>query len=195
MNERQKILRHFKKNKGFLLVDEIESIDFYTIKKMLKNNEIQRLKKGVYTLNHQETYDERVLVSKMYPNAVFCLYSAFDFHELTTSLPSKHNIVLGRNTKISAPKFPPIQVYYWSDKSYQLGIQEVIVDNSKIKIYDLEKTVCDAIKYRGKIGEYITLEVVKNYVSLKNKDFKKLMQYSKLLRIEKITEQYIKPLL
>lgn len=195
MDDKLKILKQFKKNKGFLLVNEMESIDFYALETMLKKNEIRRVKKGVYTLNNQENYDERVLVSKMYPNAVFCLYSAFDFHELTTSLPSQHNITLGRNTKISVPQFPPIQVYYWSEISYQLGVQEIIIDDNKVKVYNLEKTVCDAIKYRGKIGEYITLEVIKNYVSLKNKDFNKLMQYSKLLRIDKITEQYIKPLL
>ncbi|MBL0287611.1 MAG: hypothetical protein IPQ19_09430 [Bacteroidetes bacterium] len=76
-----------------------------------------------------------------------------------------------------------------------MGITRVSINKQKITIYDLEKTVCDAIKHRGKIGEDITIEVIKNYINSSNRDLNKLMNYAKTLRIEKITEQYLKPLL
>ncbi len=192
---KQNIIRKFKKNKGVFIVDNQLNSDAYLLKRMLKNNKISRLKKGVYLHHDYQTYDERVLIAQMYPKAVFCLFSAFNFYDLSTSLPVKHQIALNRNTKISLPPYPPIQAFYWGDKAYQLGITRVSINKQKITIYDLEKTVCDAIKHRGKIGEDITIEVIKNYINSSNRDLNKLMNYAKTLRIEKITEQYLKPLL
>jgi predicted transcriptional regulator of viral defense system len=196
MDQKQNILSQFEQNKGFIIVGEMhKAAELYQLDKMLKSNEVQRIKRGVYILLDHQSFDERVLISNMYPNGVFCLYSTLTVYGLTTSIPLTHSIAMGRNTKVGIPDYPPIQVYYWSDASYQLGITEMAIDGHSIKIYDLEKSVCDAIKLRGKIGENITLEVIKNYMQVPHKDLNKLMQYAKLLRIAPITEQYIKPLL
>lgn len=194
MNTKDQIDRKFKRNKGIFIVDNQHNKEAYLLDMMLKNKEITRLKKGVYLHNDYANYDERVLISKMYPKAVFCLFSAFNFYDLSTSLPVKHQICLSRNTKINPPDYPPIEVFYWSEKANQLGKTQITIDKEKITIYDIEKTVCDAIKHRNKIGEDITIEVVKNYVNHAHRDFEKLMRYAKILRIEKIAEQYIKPL-
>lgn len=190
------ILDQFQLNKGFLFVgDKHSAAEHYIIDKMLKNNEISRVKRGLYVHNYVHSYDERVLISQMYPKGVFCLSSAMVLYGLSNSLSGHHTIAMSRNTKISIPEYPIIKVYYWSDVTFLLGITEINIDDSMIKIYDLEKTVCDAIKHRGKIGEDITLEVIKNYIQSPHKDLHKLMQYAKTLRISQIAEQYIKPLL
>ncbi|MBK7139775.1 MAG: Abortive infection protein AbiEi [Bacteroidetes bacterium] len=192
----KEIKQVFTQNKGFITADDLDmTVNRYLLEKMLANNEISNLKKGVYVLNNYEVYDQRVLIAKMYPKAIFCLFSAWQYHELTTSLPIKHNIALNRNTKIVAIDYPPMDVHYWQQEIYQLGIENIVIDHEKIKIYDIEKSVCDAIKHRGKIGEDITIEVVKNYINHKAKNLNKLMVYAKQLRIQKLTEQYIKPLL
>jgi len=196
MDVKEKIYHQFSQNKGYFFVNAMHSkAEKYQLEKMAHNSEIMRIKKGVYIDMEHPLFDERVLISQMYPRAVFCLMSSLSIFELTTSLPNAHNIALPRNTKVSVPDYPNIQVYYWGDLPYSLGITEMEVTGHKIKNYDVEKSVCDAIKYRGKIGENITLEVLKNYMQLQNKDLNKLMQYAKLLRIAPITEQYIKTLL
>jgi len=196
MDVKQNILSQFEQNKGFLIVGAMHTAaELYQLEKMLKSNEVQRIKRGVYILLDHQSFNERVLIAKMYPDAVFCLYSIWAIYGLTTSMPLTHCIAMGRHTKVTIPDYPPLQVYYWSDASYQLGITEMSIDGQRIKIYDLEKSVCDAIKHRGKIGENITLEVLKSYIQLQHKDLNKLMQYAKQLRIDSITAQYIKPLL
>lgn len=196
MDVKQNILSQFEQNKGFLIVGAMHTAaELYQLEKMLKSNEVQRIKRGIYILLDHQSFDERVLIAKMYPDAVFCSYSTWAIYGLTTSMPLTHCIAMGRHTKVTIPDYPPLQVYYWSDASYQLGITEMSIDGQRIKIYDLEKSVCDAIKHRGKIGENITLEVLKSYIQLQHKDLNKLMQYAKQLRIASITAQYIKPLL
>lgn len=196
MDVKEKIYHQFSQNKGYFFVNAMHTkAEKYQLEKMVHNGEITRVKKGVYIDMEHPLFDERVLISQMYPRAVFCLMSSLSIYGLTTSLPNMHYIALPRNTKVSLPDYPNIQVYYWGDMSYGQGIIDMEIAGHNIKIYDLEKSVCDAIKHRGKIGEDITLEVLKNYIQLQNKDLNKLMQYAKILRIATITEQYIKPLL
>lgn len=196
MDVKEKIYQHFNQNKGCFFVNALHSkAEKYQLEKMARSGEITRIKKGVYIDMEHPLFDERILISNMYPRAVFCLLSSLSIYGLTTSLPNSHNIALQRNTKVSVPDYPNIQVYYWGDMSYSLGIIDMEIADHNIKIYNPEKSVCDAIRHRGKIGEDITLEVIKNYMHLPNKDLIKLMQYAKVLRIATITEQYIKPLL
>ena len=196
MTIKQEIINKFQQNKGFLCSDDIiNSAQRYHISKMLQSNEISRIKKGVYLLNNHEYFDERVLISKMFPKSVFCLFSAWEYYQLSTTIPTRHYLSLCRNTKVNKSSYPPIQIHYWSDVFFNLGITEITIDNNKIRIYDIERSVCDAVRYRAKAGEDITIEVVKNYIQNKNRNLDKLMKYAHALRINKKVEQYIKPLL
>jgi hypothetical protein len=82
-------------------------------------------------------------------------------------------------------------LYYWSEGQYLLGINEV----DHIKIYDIEKSVCDAVKFRNKVGEEIMYEVLKNYMNLKTRNLEKLMSYAQMMRLEKIMTPILKSLL
>lgn len=196
MDIKEQILKKFKRNKGFLCSEQIDdSVQRYYISKMLNAGEIQRVKNGIYILESGASYDERVLLSKMYPQSVFCLFSAWEYHELSTSIASRYYLALSRNTKVREIKYLPLQLHYWSENSFELGMIEVKIDGNKIKIYDIEKSVCDAVKHRTKVGEDITLEVIKNYILSENRNLDKLMKYAKILKTENIMQQYVKPLL
>lgn len=196
MNVKEELLEIFKQNKGFISSDSIfNTSQRYCLSKMLKTGEISRIKKGLYVLNNHEDFDEKVLVSKMYPQAIFCLFSAWEHYHLTTSIPSYYYLALSRKTKVSKSNYPPVQIHYWSDASFNLGIVNIEIDKQQIKIYDIEKSVCDAIKNRAKIGEDITIEILKNYLKAEFKNIDKLTKYADKLRIKKVLEQYIKPLL
>lgn len=191
------ITEKFKKNKGFLCAEEIESTaERYHILKMLKSGKIQRIKRGVYIMPAHANFDERVLLSRLYPQAVFCLFSAWEYHELSTSIPSRHYLASNRQTKLSIIDYLPLQIKYWNSTSFNTGISSVKIDNNDVRIYDLEKSVCDAVKFRGKVGEDITIEVIKNYVkSKKNRNIDKLMKYAEILKIDKTLETFIKPII
>jgi predicted transcriptional regulator of viral defense system len=190
------ILEIFRRRNGFLTSYDLDiASNRYELEKMLAGKEITRVKKGVYVQNGNERYDQRVLLAAIYPQAVFALFSAWEFHGLTTTLPVKHQLVFSRNTKVQAIDYPPIECHYWQQEIYSLGISEVQIEHTTIKMYDIEKSVCDAIKHRFKVGEDIAIEIIKNYLNLESFDLNKLMFYAKLLRIQKITEQYFKPLL
>ena len=69
------------------------------------------------------------------------------------------------------------------------------MENSLVDIYDLEKSVCDAVKFRNKVGKDILNEVLNEYLKRKDRNLEKLIQYAKLLRVEKALKDYLDVLL
>ena len=93
------------------------------------------------------------------------------------------------------PDYPPIKIYYWSEKYWSIGITEARVGNTIVKIYDKEKSVCDAIRYRNKIGKDVEKEVLKNYLKEKSRNIDKLLRFARLLRVEEQIKTYLSILL
>ena len=55
----------------------------------------------------------------------------------------------------------------------------------------MERSVCDAVKYRNKIGMEVCSEVIRNYLKKKNRNLNRLSEYAKRLRVANILKKYI----
>ena len=64
-----------------------------------------------------------------------------------------------------------------------------------VPMYDLERTICDLVRSRSNFEIQDFNSVLKTYVSKKDKDLNKLMEYAKAFRIDKIVRQYMEVLL
>jgi len=163
--------------------------------KMLINNSVSRVKRGLYRLNDFDQDTSFIEVSHIVPCGVFCMFSAWFYYGLTTTIPHENHIAITQNKKMLLPDYPPIKLYYLSEGFHQLGITQICIGNQNVKIYDLEKSVCDAVRFRNKVGLDIAIEVLKNYVNRKDRNFDKLAKYARPLRIEKIMQNMIMPML
>ena len=152
---------------------------------------MEKVKSGLYRWVEDQDYDELARIKKLYPEGVLCLFSAWHYYELSTTFPYQYHLAFLHKAKPAQIDYPPIQFYYWSDKQYHLGI----VSNESNNIYDIEKSVCDAVKFRNKIGEDIMLEVLKSYMKRKDRNIEKLVNYAKVMRISKIIDPILKSLL
>jgi len=187
----------FTANHGFLSSKDISSrTQWRALRKMQDDNSVLKVKQGLYQLNNYFEYDIAFTeAANIVPCGVFCMFTVWFYYNLTTTIPHQSHIAVTQKKKITLPNYPPIKLYYWSDKYYQIGINEIKVDNLQIKIYDLEKSVCDAVRFRNKVGIDIAIEVLKNYVKRTDKNLNTLIKYAKQLRIENIMRTMIMPLL
>jgi hypothetical protein len=55
----------------------------------------------------------------------------------------------------------------------------------------VERCVCDAVKFRNKIGIDVCSEIIGNYLERTNRNLSKLMDYARKLRVGTILEQYL----
>lgn len=187
-----RIIEYIANNGGFISSADAKKASLYNqLLYETRTGRIVRVRRGVYAIN-DGLAKQMIDVETLVPGGVLCLYSAWSFHELTTQIPQAYNIAVERSRRITLPDFPPIELSFMSQKAYELGIKEFVVDGFKIKIYDLEKSVCDAIKYRNKIGLDVSSEIFKSYLSRKDRDITLLYEYASQLRVEKKIDELIK---
>jgi predicted transcriptional regulator of viral defense system len=192
----RELINIFNANSGFLKASDISSrTEWRMLNKMLDDNTVTKVKRGLYKLSEFREDIQQIEVAKSIPSAVFCLFTTWHYYELSTYIPFEFHIAVSQNKKVKTPDYPPVKVYYLSEKFYTIGINEIAIFNEKIKIYDLEKSVCDAVRFRNKVGLDITVEILKNYSKRHDKDLNKLSNYAHILRIEKVLTNMLMPLL
>ncbi len=183
----------FAENKGYLtskLIHGNRSL-YYQLKVLLEAGKAIQIKRGLY--RHVDFAEEANWgeVCKSAPQAVICLHSAWQFYSLTTSISSFLHIAIPVRKKPLLPDFPPVKIYFWSTDYYEIGRIQNTYNEEQITIYDIEKSVCDAIRYRNKVGIDITTEVLRNYLKRKDRNLDKLMKYAENMRIATVLNQYL----
>lgn len=190
MNHKLQVL--FNKNKGYLTRKQLPDKSTYNhLLKLVNEGIIERVKQGVYRYGNVAFGNTMIDIGKIVPGGVLCLYSAWAYYELSVQIPQAFNIAIEKNRKILLPVYPPITLYYWKREYQELGVTRQRIGGYIVKIYDLEKSVCDAVKYRTKIGIDVTSEILKNYLKRKDRNLSKLMGYAKQMRIEKTLKTYL----
>jgi predicted transcriptional regulator of viral defense system len=182
----------FKRNRGYLTRKQLPDKPLYNhLLKLVEEGIVERIKQGVY---HYEngTFDNTMIdLEKIVPNGVLCLYSAWAHYGLSVQIPQSFHIAIEKSRKISLPTYPPIKLYYWKQDVQELGVTKQKIGSFTVNIYNPEKSVCDAIKYRTKTGAEVTSEVLNNYLKRNDRNLSLLMEYAKKMRIEKTLKTYL----
>jgi len=200
MNKYKKIKKIFEKQNGYARTKDIldEGIHSYYLYQLVEKNKIVKIKNGLYKWSYPEKSpkEELVEVSKIVPSGVICLLSALSYYELTTTNPWQYYIAIHRDThKPKLPEYPPIKIFYFSQKQYKTGIMNREINGNKIQIYDREKTLCDCFRYRNKIGQDVVNEAFKEYINGKYINIDKLLKYAKKVGPYNELKKYLELLL
>jgi len=107
-----------------------------------------------------KVYVKKYINQHIYHYALICLISALSFHEITTQIPHQVDIAIPLRARKPHIDYPPIQVFWYSEKNFQAGIETHIIDGTQILIYSVEKTVADCFKYRNKESIRINLTIL-----------------------------------
>lgn len=163
---------------------------YYKMLSLCESGEVVKVKRGLYALP-DAIANSMGDIDKLVPNGVLCLYSAWFHYSLTTEIPSAFFIAIDSKRKVTVPDYPPVVLCYWKDESLNLGITSVEVNGYNVKMYDIEKSVCDAVRFRNKIGIDVCGEILRNYLKKEDANISKLMQYGAELRISQTLNKYL----
>lgn len=186
------ILYLFEKADGLVSTSMLEEagVSYYRLNQLLEAGEIERVRHGWY--RHKDYAPiEWQEVSKIIKDGVFCLHSAAQLHELSTFVSGSYQVAIPWKRKVTLPAYPSIRLFYWKDEQYETGIIETMVSGVLVPVYDPEKTVCDFLKMRNKVGLAATKEVVKTYLTRKDRNLELLHQYARQLRLISVVRQYV----
>lgn len=145
---------------------------------------IVRIKPGFYLGSEFRTVSGFFEVQLALPKAVVCLASALAHYELTTYEPPSVQVAIPRGDRTKPPIYPPTTQFSFSRKRHELGVATVEIEGQDVRIYDREKTVCDAIRFRRVLGQDVVNEAIRNYLRGPGSNVDRVMEYSRILHEE-----------
>lgn len=176
---------------GFITTGEVKSRGEYEqLRHAAEEGILVRIRKGVYA-ETSALANNMIDVERIVPRGVLCLYSAFSHHGLSTQVPSSTCIAIDARRKVRLPDYPIIDLYYWKKEYLEFGIMQKEISGYDVLITDLERTVCDAVKYRNKIGLDVCGEVIDSYLKKDNRNISLLHEYAQILRVKNILTTYL----
>lgn len=163
--------------------------------KLCKENKIHRIVKGQYILP-DDMQDELFSISKRSANIIFSHETALFLHGISDRTPFEHTITAPSGCIPSASIKSECKVYYIKPELFELGktVLKTPAGND-VPTYDLERTICDVIRSRNRIGTETFLSALKLYAANPKKDLNKLNAYAKKIRVSNVLHQYLEVLL
>lgn len=184
-----------QQNGGFITAGEFaDRAEYMRFVRAASRGELVRVRHGVYA-SPETMMNTMIDIERIVPDGIVCLYNAWAYHQLCTTVPSGFSVAVESKRKVSIPSYLPITLYYWKKEYLDFGIAEVTISGYKVKITDAERSVCDAVRYRNKVGVDICIEVVKSYMARPNRNISRLMDYARRLRVANILKNYLEIIL
>ncbi|MBR4343252.1 MAG: hypothetical protein IKP88_11240 [Lachnospiraceae bacterium] len=186
------------RDKKIFSMQELKSKGFsqYKVSKMISEGKLIKLNKCFYENTAYNGEESDFYYAEAYaPKGVICLLSAAVYYQLTTFIPDAVDVAIQRKAKISTmPEWPKMNVHYYTDDRYELGVITVKEGKNEFQIYDMEKTVVDIVFYKEKIGIEETKEILVTYLHRKDRNINRLLKYAELMKCGKTMRQYLEVL-
>ncbi len=163
--------------------------------KLCKKEIIYRIAQGQYILP-DDIQDELLSISKRSEKIIFSHETALFLHGISDRTPFEHTVTAPSGCIPSAAVKSECKVYFIKPELFELGktVLKTPAGNS-VPAYDLERTVCDVIRSRNKLGTETFLSALKMYAVNPKKDLNKLNSYAKKMRVSNVLRQYLEVLL
>jgi predicted transcriptional regulator of viral defense system len=163
--------------------------------KLCKEEKLYRIVKGQYILP-DDMQDELLSISKRSRNIIFSHETALFLHGISDRTPFEHTVTAPSDCIPSAAIKSECKVYYIKPALFELGKTNLKTPaGNEVPAYDLERTICDVIRGRNKLGTETFLAALKLYAACPKKDLNKLHAYATKMRVANILRQYLEVLL
>ncbi len=175
------------KDKGF---------SYYKINQMVDQGILIKLNKKYYeNTNFDGEESDFYYAYAFVPDGVVCLLSAAVYYNLSTYRLGAIDVAIPRKAKVSTlPDWPELNICYFTDDRFDVGIETVENGNNRFRIYDIEKTVVDIVFYREKIGIEETKEVLTTYLRRSDRNLNRLIRYAEILKCGDVMKKYLEVL-
>ena len=147
--------------------------------KLCKEGRIRRIAKGQYILP-DDLEDETALF----------------LHGISDRTPFEHTLTVPSGCAPSATIKAECKMYYIKPELFELGKAERPTPaGNLVPCYDLERTICDCVRSRNRLGTETFLAALKAYAADPKKDLNRLNDYATRMRVASVLRRYLEVLL
>jgi predicted transcriptional regulator of viral defense system len=163
------------------------------LRRLCDRGQLKKLGRGSYVAAGSRLTPELVLaiVARAVPNGVICLESALAFHGLSELDMDEISVAIERRAAKPRVDFPDIRVARLGGPAFTEGVETHVLENVKVHIYGLEKTLADLFKFRNNIA----VDALRSALTERDVNLRKLWHYARLCRVERVMKPYVDALL
>lgn len=197
MSHMKKLEKLIRKQHGTILSADLDlnKIPRTYLQMMVAKGRLERVERGVY-VSPNAVEDEMYYVQTKYPKLIYSHETALYLHNLSDRLPFKHSASVPSGYRVVKAVSVRFKIYYIKRELHELGAEILQSSHGNpVKVYNVERTICDLIRSRNRIDVQIFNDALKRFVKLKSVDFSTLMTYAKKLRVETVLRNYLEVLL
>lgn len=191
-------LKIIAENNGGIINNKIAAehgVSRAILSKLCLDNKIQRITRGQYVFS-DDMQDELLSISMRSNLFVFSHETALFLHGISDRTPFEHTITTPSGKVPSKAIQAECKIYYIKPELFSLGKTKLTTPSgNKVAGYDLERTICDIIRSRSKVGSETFLSALKLYATSPKKDLNKLNTYATEMKIAGVVRKYLEVLL
>ncbi len=195
----QRLEAFLKEHGGFIRLEDLrqQGIDRRHLYALAEKGVVERVGQGLYRATDVALlpqYEEAEAAITI-PHGVICLVSALVHHDLTDENPGVVQMAVA--SKHWAPRVtsPPVEIHYFSGEAFSAGIEEIELDGVPVRVYSVEKTLADCLKYRHKLAPGVPQAALRDYVRRHKLRADLLLRYARICRVESLLRLYMEVLL
>ena len=192
LNTYEKVTKLFREGNGYRNAAQLKEAKVTTvqIKELVEKGIIERVSHGHYWLIDEKKGkpdNYRMIEACMVnPRAVICADSACYFHGLIKEEPEKLPVATLKTDRSKMQLNFPVTRHYYSDLAFDQDMEVIDTPYGPLRIYALERSVCDTIRFRDDIGSKAVGSIVRSYMKQENRQMERLLAYADAMRVGKI---------
>lgn len=193
MTKIDKIKEIVDQNNGMLTMDLLEKNNIHRqyLKILADEGYLEKVSRGVYVRCDKDV-NEFYIMGEQYKTGIFSHNTALYFYNLTDRTPFMLDMTFPSNVR---PSNALLNLHYINKERYEVGLTtKELEDGTSIRIYNMERTICDIIRDRNKIDTQILNTALKEYMKRQDKNLNLLFEYAKIFKITKILKMYMEVL-
>lgn len=186
-----------KQNNGTILTADLDKwhIPRYYLAMLVADGKLERVNRGIY-ISSDSIEDVMFSMQRKYSKLVYSHETALFMHDLTDRTPIVYSATVPSGYKIVKNISDRSKIYYIKKELYNKGmINGSTIFGNTVKVYNIERTICDIVRSRNRIDIQILTDALKRYARLKPPDYLLLMEYARKFHIEKIIRTYLQVLI
>ena len=185
----------FDKYGGMMRTKELqkEKIFYPKLQYLIREGSVEQVRYGYYQWIDPQDFSEVGTVSRLFPDAIFCMDTALRYYNYSDRNPLAWHLAVSKDSGKSRfhIDYPFVKPYYIEPKVLMLGATKANMDGHKISIYDKDRVICDCLRYRNKMDREIFNKAVQNYIKDPQKNISKLLSYAEPLRVKRLVNVLI----
>lgn len=170
-----------------------EKIQYRTLQRLIDQEVVEKVRYGYYQWINPEDFSEVGTVTRLFPDAIFCMETALRYYGYSDRTPAEWHLAVSKDSGKSRFKidYPFVKPHYMEPSWLEVGLTSGTMDGHKIRIYDKDRVICDCLRYRNKMDKEIFNKAVQRYIADPEKNISHLLEYAEVLRVKKIVKELI----